>query len=1158
MKKSKLQKIIPVIMSAALALNPVEGFWVNNSVAEAAETNEIVTEIKPEDSGYFWHGNIKDLGDNKIKLETNKTNINDIQTTEWQIFFPIDVSGMEQPTIQVNGTNGSGYCKAYEILGDDNNSSVIWNYYTTDGITKDLTSIAENDADKKLFIEYKEINDNLSLYVYDAANYVNSVTNNNETITIASGEETEITIGSYSSIGNPTNIPIEINELEDFSSAALIDLIVENGTIKAKIKTSQVAFDEKVTLSAKVAGTTFNINVLVQTSPSFTFPEPPSEKTIINFEAKNSGYFWYGNIKDLGDNKIKLETNKTNINDIQTTEWQIFFPIDVSGMEQPTIQVNGTNGSGYCKAYEILGDDNNSSVIWNYYTTDGITKDLTSIAENDADKKLFIEYKEINDNLSLYVYDAANQLQSVTNNNTLIEVESGKTSSFDVGTYDYIGTVDIPIKIKPTGPVKTASLIADNGKLILSVTAVNVSSDTRVNFPAKIAGADFTIYLNIKASSGSGPDDTTETKLVEIQTSANADVKKKAVLVPETTADKNYNKAVVSLECAEDVEFNPYCKLAIVATVNGVEKTFTQEGIGEYEKGWKGSYDITEADGFSIKEGDTYKIEAYTDSWAYHTSSYVFKAGIVLSFQESSSGDDNTGDNNPGDTTEPSLVEIQTSANADVKKKAVLIPETTADKDYNKAVISLECAEDVSFNEHCNLVIVVTINGEEKTFTQKGIGKWENGWKGSYDITAADGFSIKKGDTYKIEAYTDSWEEHTLSYVFKAGIKLSYTSAEENPPVETDAGKIYCSTEDNLKLAVIMANSIALKDFNSLKIQVQCASDTSFNPWTSINFIVTINGNKYEKEVKGDDETYTNGALRNCVLDGFTVKKDDTISISACTYSWNDAADYVFKLSIEDVDSLVKLSNKPAASNTPRPIIAYNPGITASSAPSETKAPEATIEPSIAPATPSPGVSTAPTTIPADATNAPVTSTEEPGIPISTKAPEANPSNKPDQTNPDNASGNDKEDVKTINANGVKYAVINNSKNTVEYTQKTKNTANVKVPASIKVKVNGKTVTYKVTSIAANAFKNNTKLKTVTISKNIVKIGNNAFKGCKNIKTIKITSKKLTSKNVAKKAFKGIGDKKKVVIKVPKNKYKDYKKLLKNKGLGKKAVIKKY
>ncbi len=1158
MKKSKLRKIIPVIMSAALALNPIGGFGTNASVAYAAEGNETVTEVKPEDNGYFWHGNIKDLGDNKIKLETNETNIYDIQTTDWQIFFPIDVSGMTKPTIQVNGTKGNGYCKAYETLNNNSNSSEIWNYYTTDGITADLTSIAANDADKTLFIEYKEINDGLSLYVYDAANYVNSVTNNNEIINIVSGEETEVIIGSYSCVGNPANIPITINEPEDFSHVLLTNLIAENGEIKARFNTTQVAFDETVNLSVKIAGTTFNINVLLKTNSSFVFSEPPSEPTVTNFEAKQSGYYWHGNIKDLGDNKIKLETNETNIYDIQTTDWQIFFPIDVSGMTKPTIQVNGTKGNGYCKAYETLNNNSNSSEIWNYYTTDGITADLTSIAANDADKTLFIEYKEINDGLSLYVYDAANQLQSVTNNNKIINIESGKTSSFEVGTYEYIGNVDIPIKIKPTGPVKNASLTAEDGKLTLSATIDKLSADTRVNLPAKIAGADFTIYLNIKASSGSGepsgPGNTPETNLVEIQTSANADIKKKAVLVPETTADKDYNKAVVSLECAEDVTFNEYCNLVIVLTINGKDKTFTQKGIGN-ETGWKGSYDITEADGFSIKEGETYKIEAYTDSWEEHTLSYVYKAGIELSFQENSSGGNNPDDNNP-DVTEPVMVEIQTSANADVKKKAILIPETKADKDYNKAVISLECAEDVAFNEYCNLVIVVTINGIEKTFTQKGIGGFENGWKGSYDITKADGFSIKKGETYKIEAYTDSWEEHTLSYVFKASAKLSYTANDENPPIDADAGKIYCSSENNVKLATIMANSIALKDFNSLKIQVQCAPDTSFNPWTAINFIVTINGKKYEKEIKGDDETYTNGALRNCVLDGFNVKKDDTISISAYTYSWNDAADYVFKLSIEDLDSLVKLSDKP--SSTTRPIIAYNPGTTASAAPAETKAPEATTEPSAAPATPSPVVSAAPTTVPADATNAPVTSTEAPGTPGNTKAPETNPSGTPGQTNTGNTSGNDKENVKTINANGVKYVVTNNNKNTVEYKQKTKNTANIKVPASIKVKTDGKTITYKVTSIADNAFKNNTKLKTVTISKNIVKIGKNAFKGCKNIKTIKIISKKLTSKNIAKKAFNGIGNKKKVVIKVPKSKYKDYKKLLKNKGLGKKAVIKKY
>ena len=1156
MKKSKLRKIIPVIMSAALALNPIGGFGANASVAYAAEGNETVTEINPKDTGYFWHGNIKNLGDYKLGLETTETNINDIYSTEWLILFPVDVSGMQQPTIQVNGTNGGGECKIYQTK-EDQNPTEIWKYDTEDSKTEDLTSIAANDADKTLFIEYKEINDGLSLYVYDAANYVNSVTNKNETINIVSGEEAEVIVGSYSCIGNPANIPIKIHDPEDFCSAVLTNLIAENGTIKAKIKTTQVAFDENIILSGKISGAQFDINVLLKPNPVFQFPIPPSEPTVTNFEAKQSGYYWHGNIKNLGDYKLGLETTETNINDIYSTEWLILFPVDVSGMQQPTIQVNGTNGGGECKIYQTK-EDQNPTEIWKYDTEDSKTEDLTSIAANDADKTLFIEYKEINDGLSLYVYDAANQLQSVTNNNKIINIESGKTSSFEVGTYEYIGNVYIPIKIKPTGPVKNASLTAEDGKLTLSATIDKLSADTRVNLPAKIAGADFTIYLNIKASSGSGepsgPGNTPETNLVEIQTSANADIKKKAVLVPETTADKDYNKAVVSLECAEDVTFNEYCNLVIVLTINGKDKTFTQKGIGN-ETGWKGSYDITEADGFSIKEGETYKIEAYTDSWEEHTLSYVYKAGIELSFQENSSGGNNPDDNNP-DVTEPVMVEIQTSANADVKKKAILIPETKADKDYNKAVISLECAEDVAFNEYCNLVIVVTINGIEKTFTQKGIGGWENGWKGSYDITKADGFSIKEGETYKIEAYTDSWEEHTLSYVFKASAKLSYTANDENPPINADAGKIYCSSENNVKLATIMANSIALKDFNSLKIQVQCAPDTSFNPWTAINFIVTINGKKYEKEIKGDDETYTNGALRNCVLDGFNVKKDDTISISAYTYSWNDAADYVFKLSIEDLDSLVKLSDKP--SSTTRPIIAYNPGTTASAAPAETKAPEATTEPSAAPATPSPVVSAAPTTVPADATNAPVTSTEAPGTPGNTKAPETNPSGTPGQTNTGNTSGNDKENVKTINANGVKYVVTNNNKNTVEYKQKTKNTANIKVPASIKVKTDGKTITYKVTSIADNAFKNNTKLKTVTISKNIVKIGKNAFKGCKNIKTIKIISKKLTSKNIAKKAFNGIGNKKKVVIKVPKSKYKDYKKLLKNKGLGKKAVIKKY
>ena len=121
-------------------------------------------------------------------------------------------------------------------------------------------------------------------------------------------------------------------------------------------------------------------------------------------------------------------------------------------------------------------------------------------------------------------------------------------------------------------------------------------------------------------------------------------------------------------------------------------------------------------------------------------------------------------------------------------------------------------------------------------------------------------------------------------------------------------------------------------------------------------------------------------------------------------------------------------------------------------------------------------------------------------------------------------------------------------------------------------------VTYKVTSIADNAFKGNKKLKkvvvgsnitsigknafagctsltSITIGKNVKKIGKNAFTGCKKLKSIIIKTKKLTTKTVKKGAFNGIS--KKVVVKVPKSKYKTYKKLLPAKGLKKAAKIRK-
>lgn len=165
----------------------------------------------------------------------------------------------------------------------------------------------------------------------------------------------------------------------------------------------------------------------------------------------------------------------------------------------------------------------------------------------------------------------------------------------------------------------------------------------------------------------------------------------------------------------------------------------------------------------------------------------------------------------------------------------------------------------------------------------------------------------------------------------------------------------------------------------------------------------------------------------------------------------------------------------------------------------------------------------------------------------------------------------------------------------VQYVKNSGKVTTVKIPAS--VKING--ITYKVTSIAAQAFKNNkritkvsiggnvtsigqcafsgcTKLKTVTLGSKVAaigtksffkctklakitfpatvnKIGSQAFYGCKKLKNMTVKTTKLTDKKVGSKAFRGIYSK--ASIKVPKRKRNAYKKWLKKKGIGSKVRI---
>lgn len=184
-------------------------------------------------------------------------------------------------------------------------------------------------------------------------------------------------------------------------------------------------------------------------------------------------------------------------------------------------------------------------------------------------------------------------------------------------------------------------------------------------------------------------------------------------------------------------------------------------------------------------------------------------------------------------------------------------------------------------------------------------------------------------------------------------------------------------------------------------------------------------------------------------------------------------------------------------------------------------------------------------------------------------------------------------------ATGTVYKVTNSNKTgtpTVEYTTPgNKKKAVVNIPATVTIG----NVKCKVASIANNAFKNNKKLKKVVIGKNVSVIGSNAFRGCtklssvtlgagvvtikagafcnctalkqltipakvttigkqalygcKKLTRIVIKTQKLTAKSIGKNAFGKLYAK--VTVKVPKNKQKEYKKILKGKGLGAKSKI---
>lgn len=136
--------------------------------------------------------------------------------------------------------------------------------------------------------------------------------------------------------------------------------------------------------------------------------------------------------------------------------------------------------------------------------------------------------------------------------------------------------------------------------------------------------------------------------------------------------------------------------------------------------------------------------------------------------------------------------------------------------------------------------------------------------------------------------------------------------------------------------------------------------------------------------------------------------------------------------------------------------------------------------------------------------------------------------------------------VKTEKTNGIIASVDTTEDGTASLGTIAK-TSKKSVVVAAKVTVNG--VSYKVTVIKANAFKNCKKATSVTLPNTIKTISANAFKGAKALKTITLKSTKAIT--VKKGAFKGLNTKKmtiKVSKKMSKKELNKLKKTLKKAG----------
>ena len=238
----------------------------------------------------------------------------------------------------------------------------------------------------------------------------------------------------------------------------------------------------------------------------------------------------------------------------------------------------------------------------------------------------------------------------------------------------------------------------------------------------------------------------------------------------------------------------------------------------------------------------------------------------------------------------------------------------------------------------------------------------------------------------------------------------------------------------------------------------------------------------------------------------------------------------------------VEPSTVPTSSASVEPSTVPTPS--ASAVPSASVAPSASATP-VTSAVPTPSASATPGT--SEALKPTINTTPGKGTTPSV-------SDSPNERGENTASEEDEELDIAVSASSYTTTIVDGVQG-VEVSNFDSQKTTITIPDYITIK--GKK--YPVISIQSNAFAKCKKLTKVVIGKNVRRIKPKAFYNCKKLKTIVIKTKKLTMKRVGKKAFAGIYKKAKITL--PKGGFSKkqkaaYKKILRARGVGKKAKIK--